>query len=143
MKLKKLSQILLCLIQLVVISCGSISLKNGTVCSVTSTLQNGMDCAETLTTKTKSIDFDEMVEFLEPNEDEFRAGALCMSTIDWNILKTTLDQACSLLENRCTKKIKKQIESIEGNVNGLKAKGLYHAFGIPAGSVQGNERSRD
>lgn len=105
-------------------SCGSIKIENAEVCSVKSFLQDGMFCAETLTQNKRELTFDEMVEFLEPNQDTMKGAALCMSLFQWNQMKTSLEQACELLDDRCTYNMKEHIQGLERIANETSLKSI-------------------
>lgn len=66
----------------------------------------GMDCAETLTSKTRVMLYNDTINFLED-------GAICQSSSDYHKNKTTLDQACKILGPKCTADLKKLIKSIK------------------------------
>lgn len=129
MWLKNLYQILLCSTLLALVSCAGITLPNTKVCSVSGYLQDGMICAETLTTKTSEMTFDETISFLEADIDTKKPAALCQSASDWNKIKTALDQACELLKKRCTKEIKEQIASLENAVDSTSMHSLDDFYG--------------
>jgi len=98
-------------------SCGSIKIKNSEVCAVKSFLQDGMFCAETLTDKRRELTFEQMVDFLEPNVRTNKGAAFCTSAQHYIEQKTTLEQACALLEDRCTVEIKQAIQGLERAAN--------------------------
>lgn len=115
-------------------SCAGIEIKNGEVCTVAGVLQAGADCAETLTPKTRSMNFEALVDYLEPQLEKKdakgkivspeRGGAIIMSADYFNHIKTKLEQACSLLGDRCTYEIKEQIATLDAQSKGLQAKTL-------------------
>lgn len=84
---------------------GCITIKDGEVCSVSDYLTNGAICSTMIGHKTREMNLDEFIYFLEPQEqtdqNEAKAGAMCMSAKDWNELKTKLEQACRMLGKRC------------------------------------------
>ena len=113
MKVKKL---LVLLFVLILQGCNSIKIENTEICSISGMMSAGMDCAETLTPKTRSMNLDETIKFLEPHADidpaKKRAGAMCQSAEDWNKMKTSLEQACAILGNRCTYELQQIIKVI-------------------------------
>ena len=114
MKVKKL---LVLLFALILQGCNSIQIENTEICSVSGLMSAGMDCAETLTPKTRSLNLDETIKFLEPHADpdpkKKRAGAMCQSSADWNKMKTALEQACKILGSKCAYEVQQIINTIE------------------------------
>lgn len=92
-------------------SCGHVQVPNTEFCTVAGTISAGAICAESITHKTRDMTFDEFLEFIEPGPA--RGGAICQSADDYNKLKTTLEQACRLLGNRCSFEIKRTIKAME------------------------------
>jgi len=73
------------------------------------------------------------IDFLEPQFEvddpktgkvitPARAGALCMSAVDWNNQKTSLEQACTILGTQCTEQAKQQIASFSSHLTALQSK---------------------
>ena len=67
----------------------------------------GADCAYTLDPRTEEINLDELIDFLEPNEETKKAGAMIMSAKSWQALKTEFEKACRMLGGRCKTDLKK------------------------------------
>jgi len=105
-------------------SCAKIKIKNTEVCSVAGFLQDGMICGNTLKPERRVMTFDEMVNFLEPNIDTNKGAALCQSLEDWSSIKTSLEQACELLEDRCTFEMEETIQGLERVMNETSRKQL-------------------
>lgn len=84
---------------------GCVSVPNTTGCAVKGTLLAGAICSETNTGKTSELTFDELVEFMQPNEN--KGGAICFSSSDYQRMKTALEQACRALGNRCQYEVPK------------------------------------
>lgn len=105
------------------VSCVDIKIQDTEVCTVAGKLIAGGDCAHTLKPDTRQMSFEEFVKFLEPQEEiknekgeiiqAARGPALCQSSNDWNKMKTTLEQACELLKDRCTYELKQTIERLD------------------------------
>lgn len=94
---------MLSLLLFILTASGCVRIPNIRACSSLSTLADGASCAETLTGKETEMTIDEYIIFLEPNEEEARAGAVCMSAFDFKQYKTALELACRLLGPRCVK----------------------------------------
>lgn len=92
-------------------------MPNTEVCSVAGLLAAGMDCAETLTHKTRSMNLDETIEFLEPQTGpKAKGAALCQSADDWSKQKIALEQACELLGSKCTYDMKSALTKASANI---------------------------
>lgn len=115
---KKLLQSLLVL-ALLFSGCGTL-VPNTRACTAAGSIASGAICAETNTGKTSEMTFDEFLNFLEPQTNPERAGAICQSTEDWNKLKTALEQACRGLGKRCTYEIKSAIKTINRTMLALR-----------------------
>jgi hypothetical protein len=100
--------------------CKKITIKNTRECIVAGVIQAGMDCATTNTSEISAMDFEEAIEFLEPQGERAdpanpgkrlpaRAGAVCRSDEDFTAQKTALESACALLRSRCTPEMKNAI----------------------------------
>lgn len=83
------------------------------LCNVAGIFQAGLDCATDETSAISTMNFQQMVNFLEPQDERpdpdhpgqtlpARAGAIIISDIDFTDLKTALEQACVELKDRCT-----------------------------------------
>lgn len=101
-------------------SCKKIHIEDATECIVAGVLMAGADCATTNSSQVSELDFEQFVEFLEPQPERpdpknpgktlpARAGAVCRSDDDFTAQKTALESACALLRNRCTPEIKTAI----------------------------------
>lgn len=109
--MKKLNIIL---VSLFVSSCGTnIKIHNSTICSVAGKLAAGAICADTLSDTTKDLDLNEFIEFLEPNELTGKGPAVAMSSQDFMEIKTSLQQACTSLGNKCEYETKRVIKTME------------------------------
>ena len=86
-----------------------VTIPNTRKCSVAGLLDAGMICAETITGKTSEMNLLETIEFLEPQPEGARAGAICQSAEDYRREKDALEQACRMLGNRCTPEIQHAI----------------------------------
>lgn len=85
-------------------------------------MAGGMICAETLTDNTSEMTLEETITFLEPQDETYdettkittssRAGAICQSAADWSSLKTSLEVACRMLEDKCTYEVQESITSL-------------------------------
>lgn len=78
------------------------------------------------------MSFEEMVYWLEPqpetkdakgNKIPARAGAVCRSDDDFTRYKIALEQACALLQDRCTPEMKATIANVTGNTTELLKRG--------------------
>lgn len=102
--------------------CKTVPIKNTRECVVAGVFQAGMDCATTNTSQTSQMDLEQMIVFLEPQGERLnaagkklppRAGAVCRSDDDFTSQKTSLEQACALLRDRCTPELKDHIEGMQ------------------------------
>lgn len=98
-------------------ACQSVTVPNTTACTIAGDMAAGMICAETLTSKTYDLTFDQTIEFLEPDPPQVghtqRAGAICESSLDWNKKKTALEQACRILGDNCNYELKLAIAGMQ------------------------------
>lgn len=108
---------LILFISSLIVSCGTVKIPNTEVCTIAGKLSHGMICAETMTSNTRDLTFEESLEFLEASED--RGAALCQSSKHWNDIRTTLEIACKLLGKKCKKKLKKSIRKFSNTVKSL------------------------
>lgn len=101
--------------------CSTLKVEDVKVCSVSGIIDAGAHCVTSLSGRISRMTIDQYIEFLEPSEKENRGGALCMSSKDWASIKTSLEQACKLLEGRCTKEIQQSIDTVvnfyEGSID--------------------------
>lgn len=122
---------LLGLVLLSLFGCMSVRIPNTEVCAVSGRLAMGANCANTLTDQTRQLNLGEFIDFLEPRVsptgDVVKGPALCMSTVDFEKLKTAIEQACQLLEQRCTYEMQEAIRFANGNIDDLKRKSLRGA----------------
>lgn len=113
--------------------CAKVPIKDTTKCIIAGVWRSGMDCSTTLSSRTSEMNFEEMIEWLEPQPERpdpahpgkmlpARAGAFCESSDDQLAEKIALEQACSLLKNACTPEIKAAIATAATNVNSLEKK---------------------
>ncbi len=129
-------------ITLLLVSCAGPKIKDPDtkVCTVAGIIGAGLDCATTNTGKISSMDFYQMVDFLEPQKERpdpdhpgqklpARAGAIIISDEDYTAKKEAFEQACVELKNRCTPQMKAAFTTPTANVDALldrakKKKGL-------------------
>ena len=78
----------------------------------------GADCATNLTGEITEMDLDEFIDFLEPNEETGKGGAIIMSAAHWNNLKTAIEDACKRLGSKC--KVQKQLKLSAKNLKKLR-----------------------
>lgn len=116
------------------ISCGKIPLKvkDAEVCSVAGVMAAGAECVHTLSDESRSLNLDQWVDFLEPQEAKYdsdgklispeRGGALCMPAKDWEEQKTFMESACKKLGEGCTVEVQQMIKKVRENLNALKKK---------------------
>ena len=74
-----------------------------------------MECAQTLSDKTESLNLDQSIAFLEPSDT--RGGAMCMSTEDFAALKTAIEQACEKMGRGCSKEVKENLKLVAGRMD--------------------------
>lgn len=102
---------------------GSVSIPNGTACSLAGKWEAGAFCAETITGIKSELTLDEYLDFLTPQDERpdpldptktlpARAGAVCQSTFDWGRQKTALEQACRILGKRCPYELHQTIKTM-------------------------------
>lgn len=99
----------------------------------------GADCDNTLSNKPVSMTLAEFINFLEPQFDikdpktgkvvtPGRGAALCQSAVDWNSLKTSLEQACKILGDNCTMDMQQQIAAVGARLDALQTKIKSHGL---------------
>lgn len=115
-------------------SCATI--PNSIVCTPAGLVTLGGICGETQTSKTWDLTFEEFIYFLEaqaehpdPNEPTHtvpaKGAAMCQSSEDYQKQKTALETACRLLGPRCSYEIKKQIKTMQANIDRLLARSEF------------------
>jgi predicted ATP-grasp superfamily ATP-dependent carboligase len=95
-------------------SCGSVTIHDSNVCAIAGVVSAGANCNTIISGIKTQLDEDELIKMLEPNKD--RAGAIIIPAKDFVDIKTSLEQACVLLKNRCTEEVKKNIKLISKNL---------------------------
>jgi len=122
---KKLAKnsLILCVLKLLA-GCDSVTIPNVTYCTVAGRLRAGAICAESLTSRTYDMTFEETVKFLEPRGPlrgmPARAGAICQSTSDFVKTKNALDQLCILAKKKCTMEARAALYNMDKQVGSLK-----------------------
>ena len=89
-------------------SCGGVEIKDIEVCTIERQIDAGATCATSNSQRLRSVGIDELIAFLEPNDE--RPGALCISTSDWVSLKISLEQLCK--QARCSKEVRQFVEGV-------------------------------
>jgi len=89
---------------LILQSCGSVKLHDSRVCFVAGVVEAGADCATMLSSKKYSLDFDGLIDMLQPSETEKRGGAAIIPIDDFIEIKKTIEMACQYV--KCKKSIK-------------------------------------
>lgn len=121
----------LCLL-LLLTSC-SIAPPNIKACAVAGVMSAGADCVYTLSEDRETMNLDELIVFLEPQEERVdpknpekklpaRGPAILIPSEDWVKLKTFIQQACKKLGNACSVSIQKKIDLAVGNVDSVSNK---------------------
>lgn len=132
----------LCLSSLPLLASSCVMIPNITECSVLSIVADGMTCAETQTNKQTDLNFDELIDFLEPQDERTcvpispsipvcsgfaptdqkpavklpkRAGAIITSAVDYQRQSTAFEQACRDLGSKCTPEIQAQVNAMKKN----------------------------
>lgn len=95
-------------------ACGSVKIKDTKHCAVAGVVSAGADCVTLISGTQSSLTFDELIDMLEPNEQ--RGGAIITPVDDFVELKKELEVACILLKDRCSKEVKKKIETANKNL---------------------------
>jgi len=72
----------------------------------------GADCVHLLSDDKRALTLDELIDLLE-------TGAIITPVNDFVSLKTSLEEACILLKDRCTQDIKKKLNDVNKNLQGL------------------------
>lgn len=102
MRAKNLRLICLALFGFISIVSCEYKVRNVEACAVAGIMSAGMDCANTLSDATRSMNLDKSIEFLEPQVSPPRAGAICMSAEDFNNQKTDIEVLCRKMGSACT-----------------------------------------
>lgn len=92
-------------------SCGSITLTDYKGCTVSGRVIAGANCVNTLSGVKTQLDFDGLMDMLEPNEAEERSGAIIIPFDDFIEIKKNTEIACQYI--RCKKKVKQIIKNLE------------------------------
>lgn len=77
----------------------------------------GADCVRIISGEKTQLTLDELLEMLEPTTE--RGGAIITPVDDFVSLKNSLEKACILLKDRCTKEIKKKLDDADNNLKEL------------------------
>lgn len=113
--MRKLWLILLVLSALT--SCKGVEIPNIAVCTVAGRLRAGALCAESLSYKTYNLSYEGYLRMLEPaaatKSTPARAGAMCMTAMDFGKMKTALQQACVALKKRCTYELQAALQRVD------------------------------
>lgn len=118
--MKNTAQSWLILYALILNGCGGeIKIPDIEACAVAGLVAAGADCATTLSNRQRSMDLNGFLEFLEPREN--KAAAICTSAVDFNKLKTALQQACEILGSDCKREIKEAIQQASKVLDKLEA----------------------
>lgn len=106
-------------------TCQTHTVRDVEGCAVAGILAAGMDCAHTRSDDVRSMNLDQAIEFLEPQEAKNgkpeRAGAICFSADDVSKQKTDLETICRLLGDRCSYEVKQEIQKAATRMENLKA----------------------
>jgi hypothetical protein len=89
------------------------------ICSVAGNMSAGADCAQTGSDKTEEMNFEQFINFLEPQVNPDRGAAMCLSSVDFSLIKSALEKACKSLGNNCTKETQEKLEKFSGRMDGL------------------------
>ena len=131
LKIKNVLNILCSLTLLVLLSaCDKLKVSDTEACAVAGRLKAGADCVHTLSDEERSMNLDELITWLEPQEAKVdpksgkiispeRGAAICQSAADFNSNKTALEQACYALGNACSYEIKEAIKKMDKNTTSL------------------------
>jgi hypothetical protein len=129
------TKILLILLSFAFSGCG-LTVPNLRVCSVAGSMRVGAMCSTTLSREKSSMNTNEFLDFLEPQEkrlnplkpDEYlpeRAGAVCMSSDDMAKVGVFVEQACRKLgDGACDTSAKQKIEAAKAEVESIKTKAI-------------------
>lgn len=108
-------------------TCNKNVIPNTVTCSVSGVLMAGADCAETMTNRTRSMDLNEFIDFLEPQLEvkdsrgriiqRERAGAMCQSASDYMEQKLALEKLCAQI--KCTADVKQIIQDVSQRMESL------------------------
>jgi hypothetical protein len=96
-------------------ACGSVKIKDTTHCAVAGVVDAGADCVTLISGQLTTLNFEELIDLLQPNDK--RGGAIITPIDDFIEIKKELETACILLDNRCTKEIKKNLKLMNDNLN--------------------------
>lgn len=92
-------------------SCGSITIHDSKVCTVSGKVLAGANCVTAVSGQKTQLDFDQLIDMLEPNENEERAGAVIIPFNDFIEIKKQIEIACTKL--KCKKKSINIIKNVE------------------------------
>lgn len=148
--------IILSALSLSLLSACGIRVPDIKVCAVAGMTSAGADCVHTLSEDRETMNLDQLLEFLEPQEERAdpadpepdpakkrklpaRGPAVLIPSADFAKLKTFIQQACRMMGNTCSYTIKKKIQSATDRVEGISASSMAKKAKKPeaAGAVQG------
>lgn len=96
-------------------SCGSITIHDSLGCTVSGKVEAGANCTKTVSGAKTQINFYELIDMLEPNDDH--GPAVIIPLNDFIEIKKEIESACVYL--RCSKSVKKKLNNILKNVHDL------------------------
>lgn len=79
-------------------------IHDGEICVVRGLVTNGADCATTISQKERYLNFSDFINHLQANDK--KGAAVIQSVDDYMNTKTSLEQACKLLKNKCVLRLK-------------------------------------
>ena len=103
--------ILLCLILLP--RCSNIPVPDIEVCTIEGRLAKGMNCITTISGQKRKMPLDEVIDFLEADQETGKGAAFCVSSKDFSALKSSLEIMCNELKGRCTPELKKSVSNLK------------------------------
>lgn len=93
------------------------TIQDKIACSPAGAVFAGGICAHTNFDETFNLDFNQFIDFLEPQEAHDglaeKGAAVCFSSLDTQKIVTELKVACRLLKSKCSYETKKLIASMQ------------------------------
>ena len=98
---------------LILVNCANVPVSDGEYCTVKGKLSYGMKCVRQLSGKKRQMTFDEVLDFLQADEESGKGAAVCQSSKDFAANKSSLEALCKVSNNMCKPEHKKAIKNLD------------------------------
>lgn len=103
---------------------GCVTVPDVRACSVAGVMSAGMNCAQTGSEATDEMDLSATLDFLEPQINPPRGGAICISSEDYERQSVALESACYKLGPWCSYEVRKNISQVKARLSTLKTRSM-------------------